>query len=435
MNTDKRKLEYKVRQANNLIESPYAQEFTPHEIKIFEVATAEVILRDIERVNSYSNKRYSFTASQLAVLLNTSLSVISHEIEKTAARIMKKTIHLRKVLSDGSIEFEMINIIPYAKYQNGVLEFDLNYAIIPYLVELNKNFTEYYLHFVLKLSSAYAIKIYKLLYQYKNIKSRVFRLDELKIQCGLEYKYAAYKDFKKWIIEPSIKQINELTDLCVEYSELKLGRKVDKLEFKFYVNKEELIKNKASNITETANKDFFQIETLLGNKSNDVSDKTKSILNKLIPKKGLVFVECSIEYAKKNATTNFEKYLLDAIKNNWAEVDIQKLESKRQAEEIDKQKRQAALDVKNKELELENANKSEIEHLFLKLTDSELNKYSTLATNILNKNAAKLKHSTVESLSYSIFAVTNGRYYDKKTEIFISKFLNTSLNINDYIVS
>ena len=28
----------KVRQSNNLIESPYAQEFSAHEIKIFEIA-------------------------------------------------------------------------------------------------------------------------------------------------------------------------------------------------------------------------------------------------------------------------------------------------------------------------------------------------------------------------------------------------------------
>jgi hypothetical protein len=61
------------------------------------------------------------------------------EIEKTAKRIMKKTIHLRKILDDGTVEFEMINIIPYARYKDGVFKFRLNYSIIPYLVEINKN--------------------------------------------------------------------------------------------------------------------------------------------------------------------------------------------------------------------------------------------------------------------------------------------------------
>lgn len=70
---------------------------------------------------------------------------------------------------------------------------------------------------------------------------------------------------------------------------------------------------------------------------------------------------------------------------------------------MEKQKKQAELEAKNKELELENANKSEIEHLFLKLSDSEQAKYYNLANNILNKYAVRLKHSTIESLSYSIF--------------------------------
>ncbi len=230
----------KIRQSTNLIESPYAQEFSAHEIKLFEIAAAGITVNDIDNSVRRSNKRYVFSASQMASLLNTSVSVISHEIEKTAARIMKKTIHLRKVLSDGTIEFEMINIIPYAKYKNGVLEFDLNYAVIPYLTEINKNFTEYQLHYLLAITSASAIKLYKLLYQYKKFGKRTFSIIDLKEQFGLGEKYAQYKNFKQKVIEPSIKQINTFTDLIVSYEEEKIGRKVDKLEFKFKINKDKV---------------------------------------------------------------------------------------------------------------------------------------------------------------------------------------------------
>ena len=37
----------KVRQSNHLIESPYAQEFSVHEIKIFEIAIASFVQEDI----------------------------------------------------------------------------------------------------------------------------------------------------------------------------------------------------------------------------------------------------------------------------------------------------------------------------------------------------------------------------------------------------
>ena len=95
--------EQKIRQSNHLIESPYTQEFTTHEIKLFEIANAGISKDDLNRANQQSNKRYVLTASQLAKLLNTSVSTISHEIEKTAKRIMQKSIHLRKILSDGIV--------------------------------------------------------------------------------------------------------------------------------------------------------------------------------------------------------------------------------------------------------------------------------------------------------------------------------------------
>ena len=53
--------------------------------------------------------------------------------------------------------------------------------------------------------------------------------------------------------------------------------------------------------------------------------------------------------------------------------------------------------------------------------------------NILTKNTDKLKHITAESLLYSVFAVSNGKYYDRKSEVYVSKFLKCSLNINDYM--
>lgn len=429
-------LNKKVSQANDFIESPFTQEFTASELKIFEGSISQCVQDDLDLYHNKKNKEVKFTTNQLATLLRTSSSSVSHEAERIAKSLVTKHIHARRVLDNNQVEFVTIAILPFARYYNGVFELELNYKLIPYFIAIDRPYTQFYLHNISALKSSYAIKLYKLLYQYKNIKFRKFNIEELRKQFGInDSKYPRYSDFKKNVIDLPISQINENTDLNVAYSEIKFGRKVEVIEFKFNLKKGELIKNELTEsieIESSINK-CDEVEMLLGNKSDDVSDKTKLILNKLIPKKGLVFVECSINYAKKNAKSNFEKYLLDTIGNNWAEVEIQKLESKRQAEEIDKQKKQAKLDAKNKELELENANKSEIEHLFIKLTDSEQLKYTDLANNILSKDAAKLKHITVEALSYSIFAVSNGKYYDRKSEVFISKFLKRSLNVNDYM--
>ncbi len=106
----------KVRQSNDLIESPYAQEFSPSEIKLFEFSIASCSKDDLELIKLKRDKEFSISNKYLAALLHTSPSFISQEIENIADRIMHKKLHLRNLLDDGSIEFEMINIIPHARY-------------------------------------------------------------------------------------------------------------------------------------------------------------------------------------------------------------------------------------------------------------------------------------------------------------------------------
>lgn len=428
---DRSTINNKVRQSNHLIESPYAQEFTVYEIKLFEFAAASCIGDDIYFVKNKTDKEFSISNKELAKWLNTSSSTISHEIERTAARIIKKTMHLRKILDDGSVEFEMINIIPYARYKDGIFSFRLNYAIIPYLVEINKNFTEFFLNYITSMNTAYAIKLYKLLYQYKNIKQRRFSVHELKEQFGIMDKYPQYGDFKKNIITPSINQINLFTDLNVSFNELKLGRKVDKLEFVFElkkVEKTEILLNKTVDITvNNDNKDL--LDDIL---EEQISNQTKVLISQYLQDKGNEYVEASIAYAKRNATSNFDGYLANTLTKGWAELDIKKEKAKNSAAHIKTKRIKQESDLKLKQKELDNIVKSEIEHEWHKLPDSDKANYVNHADNILKKFSSKLAtfDLIVERLPFSIYAITNGKYYDRVLESYIEKILKVSMDIH-----
>ena len=431
----------KVRQSNYLVESPYAQEFSSHEIKLFEIAAAGVTRDDLVRVANFSNKKYFFNSNQIAALLNTSVSVISHEIEKTAARIMKKTIHLRKTLEDGSIEFEMINIIPYAKYKNGILELDLNYAIIPYLIEVNKNFTEFQLHYLLLLKSSYAIKLYKLLYQYKNFKIRTFSLVELKEQFGIPEKYAKYKDFKKTVLISSIAQINSGTDLTVDFNEIKLGRKVDKIEFNFVVKNPSLpiIESIKSKELKPIKSEAIELplpnilEQLLLSIESELSVTTKELILKYYNDKGSDYVAMSIDYAKKQAKTNLDKYLNDTLVKGWAEVKVQKIIAKKIQDKVKVSGIKREQDKKQLEKEQDNLNKVVIEQLWNNLDDSEKAHYACYANYIFNKYGKKLTSfsSAAQILPLSVYAVSHEKSYDRFLESYVQNFLKVALSINN----
>lgn len=105
--------------------------------------------------------------------------------------------------------------------------------VIKYITRLEKEFTSYQLEKVGNMTSFYAVRIYELLAQHREVGSRTLNLKELRetLQIGLdEYKLTA--DFKKWVIEVAVDQINKHSDLTVKYEPKKTGRAITDFAFK-----------------------------------------------------------------------------------------------------------------------------------------------------------------------------------------------------------
>lgn len=105
--------------------------------------------------------------------------------------------------------------------------------IITYISDLAKKFTNYKLTCVANMTSIYSIRLYELLIQWQSAGEREIEIDWLKRQFQIEDKYKAIKDFKKRVIEPAIGDINEHSNLWVEWGQRKCGRTVTHLQFRF----------------------------------------------------------------------------------------------------------------------------------------------------------------------------------------------------------
>jgi plasmid replication initiation protein len=105
--------------------------------------------------------------------------------------------------------------------------------VIKYITRLEAEFTSYQLEKVGKMTSAHAIRVYELLSQHRDIGSRTLNLAWLRETLGVEpgeYKLTA--DFIRKVIEVSVKQINDHSDLTVSYKSLKTGRAITDFAFK-----------------------------------------------------------------------------------------------------------------------------------------------------------------------------------------------------------
>ena len=117
----------------------------------------------------------------------------------------------------------------------GCVELIFAPAITPLITRLEKHFTSYELEQVSNLTSAYSVRLYEILIAWRSTgKTPIIDLAELRTKIGvLDDEYSKVADLKKRVIEPSIKQINEHTDIRVTYEQHKSGRNITGLSFKF----------------------------------------------------------------------------------------------------------------------------------------------------------------------------------------------------------
>ena len=102
-----------------------------------------------------------------------------------------------------------------------------------YLVGLKEKFTSYDSRNTYKLKP-YATRIYELLKQFENLGARTIRVQDLKDMFLIENEYPKFSTFNQSVIQPSIKAINEHTDLYINpkrIKKIKKGRRVDALQF------------------------------------------------------------------------------------------------------------------------------------------------------------------------------------------------------------
>ena len=119
----------------------------------------------------------------------------------------------------------------YLYKKSGKIEIRLDNDMKPYLLQLKQKFTTYSLYFTLAMKSKYGLRIYELLKSYQNLEKCEFEIEKLKSILAAE-KYASFADFRIYVLDVAVREINAYTDITVSYELEKQGRKYHKIKFK-----------------------------------------------------------------------------------------------------------------------------------------------------------------------------------------------------------
>ena len=160
-----------------------------------------------------------------------------------------KSLRKKEIEIETDSEWVLTSWILEARHdkKSNMYEVLVSRSIMPYLVELAKNFTAYDLTVAIALKSTYSQRFYELCNQYKNRNNRTFFLtvDHMRDMFCLGNKYQGGSDFRKRVLEIAQKELKELyeqgqCDLYFEYApKEKEGRRVISYFFFIHTKSEE----------------------------------------------------------------------------------------------------------------------------------------------------------------------------------------------------
>ena len=173
---------------------------------------------------------FFISSSEYAEVFNVDQKNVHREIRKAVNLIWDRELIIKR---ENQKDLRCRWVSAEAEYEKGGAEIHFASQVIPYLTNLAEHgsFTRYQLENIGGLKSTYAIRLYELLVQYKKIGVREIKISEIREILCLGNKYKTMCNFKDRVITPSIKEINEHTDIEVSYTQKMFRRRVDTFTF------------------------------------------------------------------------------------------------------------------------------------------------------------------------------------------------------------
>lgn len=137
------------------------------------------------------------------------------EIKKAIKGIMKKPFSIITKEQD-----EIISVIcSGVKFEKktGTFYINIDPFILPYVQDISKNTTRYYLETILSMKGKNAKRLYQYVSMFKKAGKFTMYFDDIRSKLFDDPKYTEFKSFLKYVIEPSIKEINEKSQLKIGY--------------------------------------------------------------------------------------------------------------------------------------------------------------------------------------------------------------------------
>ena len=102
-----------------------------------------------------------------------------------------------------------------------------------YLTQLSGQFAKVALNNVSSLKSTHSIRVYELCQQFIKARNRLITVEDFRFLLDLGDSYQLFKDLNKFVIKPSLAELNSKSNFQIKVQQVKKGRRIHALHFIF----------------------------------------------------------------------------------------------------------------------------------------------------------------------------------------------------------
>ncbi|MGM0497755.1 MAG: replication initiation protein [Bacteroidota bacterium] len=260
-------------------------------------------------------------------------------ITGTLDNLLEKTLKVETIdPQTGKMHYRGVNLLSSADYTEGTGEVNIEISnkLKPYIIALKGDktpYTKYMIKIALSFSSKYTLRLYELLKRFEGkwIKSNPDKphksedLKELRDKLGIEENnYKAFTDFEKRVLKPAKEEINNKSDIIIDYKKIKKGRRIAEIEFTVFPKHIDEETEKHKKFKEAGVFDYDEIRENTGLQDEYFSDKQIAELYEIACKvterfngDPVIYIAMTYAYSKIRKPKAMFAYLKKALEENF----------------------------------------------------------------------------------------------------------------------
>jgi len=184
-----------------------------------------VLISQIDSVNDSAFRRQRLLVRDISSMADVTGNSQHEQAREATQRLVREPIEFET--EDGSwAGMPIFTDLRYMRHR-GLITARFHENARPYLLEQKRRFTTWRLDLAIRLSTPYAVRHYnlaKMIERKGGPVSQKFDEQRFREMFRLEEKYARFRDLSRRVIDPSLEEINDKTDVRVGYDIVRSGR-------------------------------------------------------------------------------------------------------------------------------------------------------------------------------------------------------------------